>query len=104
MSKAEKMREMQLEINRLQLALEEKEKQLQAYRKRDRPMAQDFVNEKEEWGVMTNGLLVSPYGSTKLLFKKGVAETLAEICNGTLVQVDVKKQSVKNFEVVKRGH
>lgn len=46
MSKAEKMREMQLEINRLQLALAEKEKQLQAYRKRDKPMLQDFVRRR----------------------------------------------------------
>ena len=46
LSNAQKMREMQLEINRLQSALSEKEKQLQAYRKRDKPMLRDFVKRR----------------------------------------------------------
>lgn len=46
MSKAEKIREMQIKINSLEFELAKKEKWLEAYRKRDMPMAMDFLKKK----------------------------------------------------------
>ena len=46
MSKAERMREMQHEIDSLKQQLYESRKKLEAYRRRDKPRAGDFIKVK----------------------------------------------------------
>lgn len=48
MSKAERMREQQQEVNSLKQQLYECRKKLEEYRKRDRPMAGDYITVKRK--------------------------------------------------------